>query len=100
MRALIFLTTALACFSGSLRAQLAQPPTGVTEGVLKEPTNACPANPDLANLDVYLEIGSSVDHDGLEVQALGDYRKWWLEQLEKRHAYRPIAPDRRLFTPG
>ena len=56
--------------------------------------------PDLANLDVYLEIGSSVDHDGLEVQALGDYRKWWLEQLEKRHAYRPIAPDRRLFTPG
>ena len=51
MRDLILLATALASFTCSLRAQLAQPPAGVTEGVLKELTNACPANPDLANLD-------------------------------------------------
>ncbi len=51
MRYLILLSAALASFACSLRAQLAQPPPGVTEGVLKEPMNACPANPDLANLD-------------------------------------------------
>jgi len=56
--------------------------------------------PDLANLDVYLEVGCSVDHDATEVQTLGDYRKWWREQLARRHAYRPIAPDKRLFTAG
>ncbi len=51
MRYPILLTTALASFACSLQAQLAQPPPGVTEGVLKELMNACPANPDLANLD-------------------------------------------------
>jgi hypothetical protein len=56
--------------------------------------------PDLSNLDVYLEIGCAVDHDATEVQVLPDYRKWWLEQLNRRHGYRPIAPDKRLFTAG
>jgi len=51
MRYLILLTTALSSFTCSLRAQLAQPPPGVTEGVLKELMSACPANPVLANLD-------------------------------------------------
>src|ERR1700722_4872420 len=51
MRDLILLATALASFTCLLRAQLAQPPPGVTEGVLKELMNACPANPDLADLN-------------------------------------------------
>ena len=51
MRNLILLATALASLPCVLCAQLAQPPAGVTEGVLKEVMNACPANPDLANLD-------------------------------------------------
>ncbi len=51
MRYSILLTTALTLFAGSIRAQLAQPPAGVSEGVLKELTNACPANPELANLE-------------------------------------------------
>jgi polyvinyl alcohol dehydrogenase (cytochrome) len=51
MKCPILLTTALALFAGFLRAQLAQPPTGVSEGVLKELTNTCPANPGLANLE-------------------------------------------------
>jgi polyvinyl alcohol dehydrogenase (cytochrome) len=38
----------LAC---SLEAQLAQPPAGVSEGVLKDLMNVCPANPELVNLD-------------------------------------------------
>src|SRR5579862_6258012 len=45
MRYLILLTAAL------LRAQLAEPPAGVMEGVLKELTHPCSANPELGNLD-------------------------------------------------
>ena len=35
MRYPILLTTALTFFAGSLRAQLAQPPAGVSEGVVE-----------------------------------------------------------------
>jgi predicted O-linked N-acetylglucosamine transferase (SPINDLY family) len=54
--------------------------------------------PDLANLDVYLEVGSAVDHDATEMQTLRDYQGWWREKLEQRHRFRPIAPDRRLLA--
>jgi predicted O-linked N-acetylglucosamine transferase (SPINDLY family) len=52
--------------------------------------------PDLTNLDVYLEVGSQVKHDDIEVQAFADYRGWWRDRLLQRHKFRPIAPDRRL----
>src|ERR1700735_3918075 len=51
MRNQILRTTLLAFLAGSAWAQLAQPPAGVTEGILKEQTNACPANARLGNLD-------------------------------------------------
>jgi polyvinyl alcohol dehydrogenase (cytochrome) len=51
MRCPILLTTALTLFAGSVWAQLAQPPAGVSEGVLKELMNACPANPQLGNME-------------------------------------------------
>jgi polyvinyl alcohol dehydrogenase (cytochrome) len=51
MRCPILLTIALTFFAGSVCAQLAQPPAGVTQGLLKHVANACPANPKLANLD-------------------------------------------------
>jgi polyvinyl alcohol dehydrogenase (cytochrome) len=51
MRNGILLAAAVAFCAGSARAQLAQPPAGVTEGAVKELMNACPANPQLANLD-------------------------------------------------
>jgi predicted O-linked N-acetylglucosamine transferase (SPINDLY family) len=57
--------------------------------------------PDISNLDVYLEVGSQVNHEELEVQMFGDYQGWWVEQLAKRHKFRPIDPDRRLVAdPG
>jgi predicted O-linked N-acetylglucosamine transferase (SPINDLY family) len=52
--------------------------------------------PDLQNLDVYLEVGSQVNNDELEVQTVEDYSQWWLDRLAARHAYRPVYPDRRL----
>ncbi len=51
MRRPILLTTVLSFFAGSVWAQLAQPPAGVSEGAVKEVTNLCPANPELGNLE-------------------------------------------------
>ena len=51
MRFPILLTTILAFLAGTARAQLAQPPTAVTEGPLKDQTNVCPANARLGNPD-------------------------------------------------
>jgi predicted O-linked N-acetylglucosamine transferase (SPINDLY family) len=54
--------------------------------------------PDLANLDVYLEVGCQVKHEEIEVQTIEDYEGWWREKLALRHAFRPIPPDHRLIT--
>ncbi|KHK00632.1 O-linked N-acetylglucosamine transferase, SPINDLY family protein [Desulfovibrio sp. TomC] len=54
--------------------------------------------PDLANLDVYLEVGSQFDHEGSEVQRIEDYQGWWAERLARRNQLRPISRDRRLAT--
>ena len=57
-----------------------------------------PPRPDLANLDVYLEVGIRTNHDDIEVQTIPDYHGWWLEKLARRHKFRPIEPDRRLVS--
>ncbi len=54
--------------------------------------------PDLANLDVYLDIGAAWNHEAVEVQAIADYADWWRAALAERHRRRPIPPDRRLWT--
>ena len=51
MRNLILLSAALALSTISLRAQLAEPPKGVTEGAVAELSGRCASNPDLGNLD-------------------------------------------------
>jgi predicted O-linked N-acetylglucosamine transferase (SPINDLY family) len=53
--------------------------------------------PDLANLDIYLEIGASVDHEAEEVQAIKDYKGWWRSKLAAYDSQRPIPRDRRLW---
>jgi len=53
--------------------------------------------PDLANLETYLEVGSAIDHEAIEVQAIKDYKGWWREKLAAYHALRPIPHDRRLW---
>lgn len=54
--------------------------------------------PDLTNLDVYLEIGSKQDHDAMEVLALDDYEGWWAQNISKRHHHRPVQTDHRFWT--
>jgi len=53
--------------------------------------------PDLANLETYLEIGSEIDHEAEEVQAIKDYKGWWRDKLADHHALRPIPYDKRLW---
>ena len=52
--------------------------------------------PDLSNLDVYLEVGIQIKHEEIEIQTLDDYHGWWRDALLRRHCLRPIDPDRRL----
>lgn len=54
--------------------------------------------PDLSNLREYLEVGSDLDPDAIEVQTLPDYRAFWLDRLRRRHEHRPIARDDRFVT--
>jgi predicted O-linked N-acetylglucosamine transferase (SPINDLY family) len=55
--------------------------------------------PRLDNLDSYLEIGTSLDHEGEEVLAMTDYQGLYAERLAIRHAKRPMPADGRLW-PG
>jgi hypothetical protein len=75
---------------------------GRLEELYREMWNQCEngqlPRPDLANLDVYLEVGCAVTHDDMEVQTIKDYHGWWMENLARRHKFRPIAPDHRLVT--
>ncbi|MFD2233326.1 tetratricopeptide repeat protein [Phaeospirillum tilakii] len=56
--------------------------------------------PDLANLDVYLEIGAATHYDETDLQTVEDYHGWWRDRLRRRHRVRPIAADARLFPPS
>jgi predicted O-linked N-acetylglucosamine transferase (SPINDLY family) len=52
--------------------------------------------PQLANLAVLLEVGSTVEHDEIEVQSIEDYHGWWLQRLARRQKVRPIEDDSRV----
>jgi predicted O-linked N-acetylglucosamine transferase (SPINDLY family) len=53
--------------------------------------------PDLANLDVYLEVGAEQPHEEVEVRSIGAYEEWWRSNLAARHARRPFPNDRRFW---
>jgi predicted O-linked N-acetylglucosamine transferase (SPINDLY family) len=54
--------------------------------------------PDLSNLDVYLEIGSQIDHEDTEIQTIKDYQGWWKQKLAPRLKFRHERPDSRLIS--
>ncbi len=55
--------------------------------------------PDLTNLDLYLEIGARLDHDGAEWGVLPDPDAPYRRALARRHAYAPVPWDGRLWRP-
>ena len=54
--------------------------------------------PDLANLDRYLEAGIDHDHEGEELLGLTGYHGLYKAKLARLHSARPIPPDERLWT--
>lgn len=53
--------------------------------------------PRLDNLDAYLEIGASLDHEAEEMLARPDYHEFYRARLARRHAVRPLIADGRLW---
>ncbi|MGE0740256.1 MAG: N-acetylglucosamine transferase [Hyphomonadaceae bacterium] len=54
--------------------------------------------PNIANLDAYLDIGVSFDHDAQEIGALADYHHHYRTALAARDRHAPMAADGRLWT--
>jgi predicted O-linked N-acetylglucosamine transferase (SPINDLY family) len=53
--------------------------------------------PDLRNLDAYLDVGVSFDHDAQELTPATDYAKLYRTALASHHWIRPIPADNRLW---
>ncbi|SNS49084.1 Predicted O-linked N-acetylglucosamine transferase, SPINDLY family [Azospirillum sp. RU38E] len=53
--------------------------------------------PDLTNLDLYLEIGAALDHETAEFSFISDYEERYRAALARRHSYSPIPYDQRLW---
>lgn len=54
--------------------------------------------PSLNGLDTYLEIGSEIDHDAVEMLSVPGYPDNYRELLAARHRYHPLPTDTRLWT--
>lgn len=54
--------------------------------------------PNLDNLEVYLEVARDRPADAVDLQAHPDYHGHWLGLLAQRHAHRPIRTDSRLVS--
>lgn len=52
--------------------------------------------PDLINLDTYLDLGASMDHETTETSFVPDYVERWRAAVARRDAYAALAPDTRL----
>jgi predicted O-linked N-acetylglucosamine transferase (SPINDLY family) len=53
--------------------------------------------PDLTNLDLYLEVGTGLDHDAQEFTFVDDYEERYRSVLARRYAYSPFPYDKRLW---
>lgn len=53
--------------------------------------------PNLANLDAYLDIGARFDHDAEEIGMRRDYHELYRTELAKRHRQRALVSDARLW---
>lgn len=54
--------------------------------------------PDLANLDLYYEIGCEIMQENIEFDDSAAFRKRYIDKLRQWHAFSPIPHDGRLWT--
>ena len=68
------------------------------DGMWEDFKNGELPQPNLSNLDLYLDIGAEFDHDAVEMLSVADYPENYRAVVQKRHDYCPIAPDARIWT--
>ncbi|MDX2224629.1 MAG: glycosyl transferase, partial [Rhodospirillaceae bacterium] len=56
--------------------------------------------PNLANLDIYNEIGIALDDPNIELLAVGDYQDRYRQKLIEFDNFSPLPPDARLWPPS
>jgi predicted O-linked N-acetylglucosamine transferase (SPINDLY family) len=56
--------------------------------------------PDLANLDIYEEVGIDLGLEDVSYRGEDAYRAMYIKKLKERHAIRPIRSDDRLWRGG
>jgi hypothetical protein len=54
--------------------------------------------PDLANLEIYQEIGIEEEHEAVDMTFIPDYLERYKARLERRHRLWTIPADHRLWT--
>ena len=54
--------------------------------------------PNLANLDIYLDIGVDAAENRMDVLAIPDHRDWYRERVAHRHRWVPVPDDGRFWT--
>ena len=54
--------------------------------------------PNLGNLEAYLEAAIAHDHEAQELLGMEGYHELYKERLERLHLARPMPPDNRLWT--
>jgi predicted O-linked N-acetylglucosamine transferase (SPINDLY family) len=54
--------------------------------------------PDLRNLEAYLDVGIQSNPDVEEMQAVSDYNERYIKGLAARHRMRPLPADNKLWT--
>ena len=63
---------------------------GLFRQVARRHSSGRTPQPELANLDAYLEIGASLDHEADELLARADYVEIYGTAMARRHAVRPL----------
>lgn len=66
-------------------------------GMWREAVRGRTPRPDLSNLDLYEEIGATLDQDDREMLTVPDYRGLYREKLAERDSVCCIRPDARLW---
>ena len=69
------------------------------DGMWDDFKNDALPQPNLTNLETYIDIGIEFDHDAVEMLSVPDYPENYLAALQKRHSYCPIPPDAFIWTP-
>ncbi len=73
---------------------------GLYRGIWSAFENGQLPQPDLTNLEHYLEIGAAQPHEDVDHARRADYAETYRAGLARRHAFSPLPPDSRLWQPA